>query len=262
MHKYFKLVSTFFLVAFFLVALLGVMAQVSLAPSSANPPINLLVSAAASLQPSLQGIDVINSAKVTYNFGASGALQQQIEQGAPVDVFISAGVKQMDNLESKGLLAFRTNLLTNRLALITPKDSPVKLSNFSQLLNPNIKRIAIAEPRIVPVGSYATEVLQNLGILEKLQPKFVLGNNVRFVLAAVESGEVDAGIVYVTDAKSSEKVVISAIAEPKLHSPIIYPIGILKSSKNPEVAKQYEQFLQSVKAQTIFKKYGFGTIPK
>jgi molybdate transport system substrate-binding protein len=248
--------------AFFVMTLLIAISQISFAQSSANPPVSLLVSAAASLQPSLQGIDTINSAKITYNFGASGALQQQIEQGAPVDVFISAGVRQMDALESKGLLSFKANLLTNRLALITPKDSKIKLTSFSQLVNLNIKRIAIAEPRIVPVGNYATEVLQNLGILEKLQPKFVLGNNVRFVLAAVASGEVDAGIVYVTDAKSSEKVVISAIADPKLHSPIIYPIGILKSSKNPEAAKQYVQFLQSVKAQAIFKKYGFGTIPK
>jgi molybdate transport system substrate-binding protein len=262
--KSLKLFTGFFLIILLSAIPFGMRSadQVGLAQSSAQSPVNLLVSAAASLQPSLQNITTIASATITYNFGASGALQQQIEQGAPVDVFISAGVKQMDALESKGLLSFKANLLTNRLALITPKDSQIKLSNFSQLLNPNIKRIAIAEPRIVPVGKYATEVLQNLGILEKLQPKFVLGNNVRFVLAAVESGDVDAGIVYVTDAKSSEKVVISAIADPKLHSPIIYPIGILKSSKNPEAAKQYVQFLQSVKAQAIFKNYGFGTIPK
>ena len=258
-----KLLNLF--IGFFLLVLLIVIpfrmrstTQVSLSQS----PENLLVSAAASLQSSLQGIDVINSAKVTYNFGASGALQHQIEQGAPIDVFISAGVKQMDNLESKGLLAFRTNLLTNRLALITPKDSLIKLTNFSQLLNPKVKRIAIADPRSVPVGQYATEVLRYLGILEKLQPKFVLGNNVRFVLAAVESGEVDAGIVYITDAKSSGKVITVAIADQKLHSPIIYPIGIIKSSSNPEAAKQYLQFLQSDKALAIFQRKGFGTIPK
>jgi molybdate transport system substrate-binding protein len=233
----------------------------SLVNSPANLPSNLLVSAAASLQPSLVKLTKnypAKSVKITYNFGGSGALQQQIEQGAPVDVFISAGVKQMNALDSKDLLSFKANLLTNQLVLITPKTSRVKLTDFRELLNPNIKRIAIAEPKSVPAGQYATEVLQNLGILEQVRPKFVFGNNVRFVLTAVETGEVDAGIVYITDAKSSSKVVISAIAEPKYHSPIIYPIGILKSSKNPKAAKQYVNFLQTVKAKAIFQNYGFG----
>ncbi|AFY74478.1 molybdenum ABC transporter, periplasmic molybdate-binding protein [Synechococcus sp. PCC 7502] len=220
----------------------------------------LLVSAAASLQPVLQEIRSIDSTKITYNFGSSGALQQQIEQGAPIDVFISAGVKQMDTLESKGLLSFKANLLTNQLVLITPKSSPIKLTNFLQLLNANIKRIAIGETRSVPAGQYAKEALENLGIFEQLQSKFVLGNNVRFVLTAVESGEVDAGIIYITDAKSSDKVLISAIADQKLYSPIIYPVGIIKSSKNPRAAKGYVEFLQTKAASSVFEKYGFGVI--
>jgi len=224
----------------------------------AQTPSNLLVSAASSLQPALEAITAKYPIKITYNFGGSGALQQQIEQGAPVDVFISAGVKQMEALATKELLAIRANLLTNQLVLITPKSSTVKLTDFRQLLNPNIKRIAIAEPRSVPLGQYATEVLQRIGILEQVKPKFIFGNNARFVLTAVETGEVDAGIVYITDAKSSSKVLISAIAEPKYHSPIIYPIGILKSSKNSTAAKAYVQFLQSAKARAVFQKYGFG----
>lgn len=260
MKNQLRVITVIFLTTL-LTASVWAIAQVSLAQSSAN----LLVSAAASLQPSLEEITTkypTKEVKITYNFGGSGALQQQIEQGAPVDVFISAGVKQMNALDGKDLLSSKANLLTNQLVLITPKSSPVKLTDFRELLNPNIKKIAIAEPKSVPVGQYATEVLQNLGILEQVRPKFVLGNNVRFVLTAVESGEVEAGIVYITDAKSSNKVVVSAIAEPKYHSPIIYPIGIIKSSKNPEAAKQYVNFLQSSSVQTIFKKYGFGINPK
>ncbi len=229
---------------------------------SAQTPANLLVSAAISLQPALEAITTTYSGKVTYNFGGSGALQQQIEQGAPVDVFISAGVKQINALENKGLVAFRANLLTNQLVLITPKNSLIKLTNFSELVNANIKRIAIANPRSVPVGQYAQEILQNLGIYKQLQSKFVLGNNVRFVLTAVETGEVDAGIVYITDAKNSEKVMISAIANPKLHSSIIYPICILKSRQNLRASKEYVEFLQSEKAKAVFQKYKFGAIPK
>lgn len=251
--KLLKLIS-----GFCLGILLSLISVVTWAQTSGQ----LLVSAAASLQPALQEIRSNHSPKLTYNFGNSGALQQQIERGAPVDVFISAGVKQMDTLQSKGLLSFKANLLTNQLVLVTPKSSPIKLTNFTQLLNPSIKRIAIGETRSVPSGQYAKETLQNLGIFEQLQSKFVLGNNVRFVLAAVESGEVDAGIVYITDAKSSDKVLISAIADPKLHSPIIYPIGIIKSSTNPTAAKSYVQFLQSKAASSVFEKYGFEVITK
>jgi molybdate transport system substrate-binding protein len=244
----------------FLVAILCLTDQAAWAQGSEN----LLVSAAASLEPALKTIAVTvkYSQKITYNFGSSGALQQQIIQGAPVDIFISAGTKQMDDLEAKGLLAFRSNLLTNQLVLITPKNSSVKLTDFRQLLNPNVKKIAIAAPKSVPAGQYATEVLQRLGILEQVQPKFVLGNSVRFVLAAVESGEVDAGIVYITDAKGSQKVVIGAIAEAKYHSPIIYPIATIKSRQNPQAAQTYIQFLQSSEVQAIFKSYGFGVVNK
>jgi molybdate transport system substrate-binding protein len=235
-------------------------AQFSSAPSSPLAP--LLVAAAASLQPALQEITPLyRQAKLDYNFAASGALQQQIEQGAPVDVFISAATKQMNALQEKGLLLpdTQTTLLTNQLVLITPKSSQVALKTFQQLVQPNVVRIAIGEPRSVPAGQYATEVLQNLGILDQVQSKFVLGNNVKSVLAAVAAGEVEAGIVYISDAQGSDQVTIAAIADEKLHAPIRYPIAVLKSSRSPVAAKQYVEFLQSDVAKSIFKKYGFGT---
>jgi molybdate transport system substrate-binding protein len=232
------------------------------------PTSTILVAAAASLQKALQEVTPIYTKanpnqSVNYNFAASGVLQQQIEQGAPVDVFISAADKQMTNLQSKGLLGSGTqqNLLTNQLVLIVPKQSSVSLANFRHLIKPEVKRISIGEPRSVPVGQYATEVFKNLGILEQIKSKFVLGNNVKSVLTTVETGNVDAGIVYITDAKSSDKVTIAAIADQKLHSPIHYPIAVIKSSKSLAGSRQFIEFLQSKPAQTVFKKYGFG-IPK
>ncbi|MGC1395509.1 MAG: molybdate ABC transporter substrate-binding protein, partial [Coleofasciculaceae cyanobacterium] len=195
---------------------------------------------------------------ITYNFGASGALQQQIENGAPVDIFISASKKQMDALDAKNLLIKETrrNLLTNSLVLIVPKSS-VGLSDFRQLTDSKIKKIAIGELRSVPAGQYAEEVLTKLGILEQVKPKLVLGNNVRQVLSTVASGNADAGIVYLTDAKISQQIKIAAIAENS-HSPIVYPVAILKSSKNVAAAKEYLQLLSSNQAKVIFEKYGFG----
>lgn len=227
----------------------------------------LLVAAAASLQKVLQEITPLYTQAtpnqtVNYNFAASGALQQQIEQGAPADVFISAAVKQMRALQEKELLESETqkNLLTNRLVLIIPRQTSVSLTDFQQLVQPEVKRISVGEPRSVPAGQYATEVLKNLGILEQVQSKFVLGSNVKSVLTAVETGDVDAGIVYVTDAKGSDKVIVAATADEKLHAPIYYPIAILKSSKSLDASKQYVEFLQSDAAKAVFEKYGFGMV--
>jgi molybdate transport system substrate-binding protein len=227
-------------------------------PSTESP--TLLVAAAASLQPALQEIKSISNSQVNYNFGSSGALQQQIEQGAPIDIFISAANKQMQALQQQSLLVPNTqkNLLTNQLVLITPKTSTQKLTDFRQLTRDEIKRIAIGEPRSVPAGQYATETFTSLGILDRVKSKLVLTNNVRSVLASVETGDADAGIIYISDARNSNKVTIAAIADPKLHFPIIYSIAIIKSSKSLDSAKKYLEFLQTKPVQEVFKKYGFG----
>jgi molybdate transport system substrate-binding protein len=231
----------------------------------AAQPSTLLVAAAASLQPALREITrlyarIHSNQKINYNFAASGTLQQQIEQGAPVHVFIAAAEKQMQALQQKGLLLPGTqrDLLTNRLVLITPRETARSLTRFQQLVKPDVKRISVGEPRSVPAGQYATEVLKNLGILNQVRSKFVFGNTVRSVLTAVETGNVEAGIVYSTDAKSSDKVKVVAIADQKLHSPIRYPIAILKSSRSISQAKQYAGFLQGGAAKAVFQKYGFG----
>jgi molybdate transport system substrate-binding protein len=134
----------------------------------------------------------------------------------------------------------------------------VSLTDFKQLTQPEVKRISLGEPRSVPAGQYAVEVFKNLGILEQVQSKFVLGNNVKSVLTAVETGGVEAGIVYITDAMGSDKVTIAARADRTLHTPVFYPIAALKGSKSLEEAKKYVEFLQSNPAKTVFEKYGFG----
>jgi molybdate transport system substrate-binding protein len=128
------------------------------------------------------------------------------------------------------------------------------------LTDSKVKKIAIGEPKSVPVGQYTEEVLTNLGILEEVRPKLVLGNNVRQVLAAVESGNADAGVVYTTDAKTSNKVKVVATAAENLHSQIIYPVAVLTNSKNASAAREHVQFLSNNQAKTVFEKYGFGTV--
>lgn len=234
-------------------------------PQARSEPSTLLITAAASLQKPLQEIAPLyekagNNRNANYNFASSGSLQQQIEQGAPADLFISASNKQMEALQQKKLLldGTRQALLTNRLVLITPKSSTLKLTDFSQLTRPEIQRISVGEPRSVPAGQYAAEVFKKMGILAQIESKFVFGGNVKSVLASVETGDADAGVVYITDAKDSDKVSISAIAHDQLHSPIVYPIAILKSSKAVEASKEYIEFLHSKAAREIFEKYDFG----
>lgn len=234
------------------------------APSTAQSA-TLLIAAAASLQNALEEIDPLfesthQGTTVNYNFAASGPLQQQIEQGAPADVFISAATKQMDALQEKDLLwaDTRRNLLTNSLVLVVPSNSTLGITSFRQLTNSNVKKISVGEPRSVPAGQYAEEVFKNLGILEQLKPKFVYGNSVRNVLGSVESGNADAGVVYKTDAMISDQVQQVSTAPDNLHSSIVYPIAVIKASRNANAAKAYVQFLTTDTAKQVFTKYGFG----
>ncbi|AFY99734.1 molybdate ABC transporter substrate-binding protein [Calothrix sp. PCC 6303] len=232
---------------------------------TAQPNATLLVSTAASLKDAMEEIrenyqQRTPGISINYNFGASGALMQQIQQGATSDIFISAAKKQVDTLEQSGIIVVDTRsiLAKNRLVLIVPKLT-VGVTSFYNLTTDNIKKIAVGEPRSVPAGEYAEQVLQKLGIYHKLKPKFVYGNNVRQVLAAVEAGNADAGLVYQTDAAISNKIKIVVAADEKYHSPIVYPMAVLKQSKNITAARQFIKYLSSEEAKAIFDKYGFIT---
>lgn len=227
----------------------------------------ITVSAAASLQDALEAIapefhaahpDVI----VEYNFGSSGALQQQIERGAPADVFFSAAVKQMDQLAEADLTITesRRNVLTNSLVLIASANSSLRITEMAQLKTADINRLAVGEFRSVPAGQYAQQVLKSFELLAPLQSKLVFGSSVRNVLTAVESGNAELGIVYSTDAALSKKVRVLATAPEETHLPIVYPIAAIKGTSKPEASQTFIDFLLSEPAQITFMKFGFGRV--
>ncbi|WOD40105.1 molybdate ABC transporter substrate-binding protein [Nodosilinea sp. E11] len=233
-------------------------------PDPSPSPSPVLVAAAASLQEALQAVATDFEAQhptidVTFTFGSSGALQQQIEQGAPVDLFISAGVAQMDALATKGLLVpdSRQTLIGNRLVLIAPAGSAPELKTFQDLSADAFKQIAVGEFRSVPAGQYAEQVLNYLGLLPTVQPKLVYANNVRAVLAAVEAGHAEAGLVYATDAALAPGVRLVATAAPEWHKPITYPIAQLQQATHPEAAQTFAHYLASEAAQAVFADFGF-----
>ena len=224
----------------------------------------LLISAAASLTDVLNELSEVYKTiepetTLNFTFGSSGALQAQIEEGAPVDIFMSAAQKQMKALDEGGHILDGTirTLLINKVVLITPKDGEVEMKSFEDLTKDEIKKIAIGDPANVPVGQYSEEIFNNLNIMDKVNSKFVLGSDVRTVLTWVESGEVDCGIVYATDAFTSDNVNIVTEAPEGSHKEVSYPVAVVKDSKNPDRAKAFLDFLSTDKATELFEKYGF-----
>jgi molybdate transport system substrate-binding protein len=233
------------------------------AESNQTAAVNLTVSAAISLQDALEQIQAVFATHepgvtLTFNFGGSGALQQQIEHGAPVDVFFSAGTKQMDALDQKGLLlpGTRRNLLANHLVLIVPRDR-MDVRTFADLTKPSVQHIAMGEPESVPAGQYAAQTLTAFGLFDTLKPKLVYAKDVRQVLTYVETGDADAGFVYYTDARLSTKAKMIIAAPDSLHAPIVYPVAVLKSSPHPGQAKEFEEFLSSPEAREICENQKF-----
>jgi len=231
--------------------------------SSASPTVQITVSAAASLQTALTTINrdfqrAHPEIQVMPNFGASGTLQLQIEQGAPVDVFISAAPQQMDALAAKNLLlaGTRVDLLRNELVLIAPKDSKV-VASFNDLRRPDVRVLTAGDPRSVPAGAYAQQVLASLGMYDAVKSKMTLGTDVRQVLADVETGSAEAGLVYATDAAISAKVRVVADAPAGTHAPIVYPAAVLRASMKADAARSYVGYLAGSGARDVFAKYGF-----
>jgi molybdate transport system substrate-binding protein len=223
----------------------------------------LTISAAISLKDALNEIDSVYTSShsgtaLHFNVGGSGTLQQQIEQGAPVDIFISASPKEMDALDSKGMLlaGTRHDLVKNQVVLIVPSDR-AGVSNFQDLTRAEVKNVAIGEPRTVPAGRYAQQVLTHFGVYDQLKPKFVFGKDVRQVLAYVETGNADAGIVYATDARITNRVKVVATAPEDSHAPVVYPVAIIKTSHDPSAAREFMQFLWGSQARDVFVKFGF-----
>lgn len=237
-------------------------------PSSTNAQAGtegeLLVSAAASLKDAFQEINRLYEERTgqtaSFNFAASGVLLKQIEAGSPTDVFASAGAKQMDEVEAKGLLiqGSRHNFARNSLALIVPAGAANNIKSFADLTSPEVKRLAIGNPKTVPAGEYTRQLLTNLKLLPQLESRLILAEDVRQVLDYVRRGEVEAGIVYVSDvAVAGNQVAVAARAAEDLHDPINYPIAIIKESRNREAAVRFVELVQSAEGQSILNKYGF-----
>ena len=227
----------------------------------ADTPLN--VSAATSLR------DVLTELKTLYtrehpevaiapNFIGSGTIQRQIENGAPVDVFVSASPREIFALEKKDLLVRDSirNVAKNSLVLVVPKENTT-LHAWTDLAKPEVRRIGIGDPRSVSAGLYAMETFASLKLADAVTPKLINLLDVRQVLTNVGSGDMDAGVVYVTDARSSTKVRIAATADAKTHQMILYPCAIPKASKQKDAARAFIAFLVSPAARAVFDKHGF-----
>ncbi|MER3447060.1 MAG: molybdate ABC transporter substrate-binding protein [Candidatus Dadabacteria bacterium] len=227
----------------------------------------ITVAAAISLKDAFSDIGRIfesrTGTRVVFNFGASGILQKQIEGGAPVDVFASAGEKQINELESKGLIIQETrrDFARNTLVLIVPIDSKLNIHSFDDLVNPNLRRLAIGNPKTVPAGEYSRQLLINMKLWEGLQSKLILAEDVRQVLIYVTRGDVDAGMVYASDVFIAQgKVAMRARAPEALHDPILYPIAVIKGSSKGQLARDFVDLILSPDGQNILRKYGFLSI--
>jgi molybdate transport system substrate-binding protein len=226
------------------------------------------VSAAASLGDVLKVIDAqfekLSGIKVELNLGASNVLARQIEEGAPVDIFFSADLAKMEGLDSKGLIdsATKESQLSNALVVVVPGDSSLVIRSGADVAGANIKKLAVGDPKAVPAGIYAKEWLTKLGLWSAIEPKLVSTESVRAALAAVESGNVEAGIVYKTDASISKKVKV-ALEVPATEGPqIIYPMALIKGAAHAGEGHRYLEFMDSREAKELFEQFGFIVLPE
>jgi len=225
----------------------------------------IIVSAAISLKNAFEDIGKLfetkhKGVKVTFNFGASGDLVRQIEGGAPVDVFASAAQKDMDEAEKKGLVLpdSRLNFAGNSIVLIIPADSKIRIKTFQDLGLNQVGKIAAGNPKTVPAGRYAEEVFVHFKLLTAIKEKLVYAENVRQVLDYVARGEVDAGIVYLTDAMvRAKEIKIVAAAPDESHRPVIYPAAVVSKTGKQVPAKAFVTFLTSEESGKVLEQYGF-----
>lgn len=228
---------------------------------TSQQPIRLIISAAASMQDVLGQLQIsyktiAPTTEIIYNFGSSGSLAQQIIQGAPVDLFLAAAPQWMNVLAEKQRILnnSRQALVQNSMVLVVP-NTHGRIIHFQNLSTVN--KVAIGEPNSVPAGHYAREVLMSLDLFDRLQSKLVFGKNVRHVLAYVETGHVDAGLIYGTDALISQRVQVVATAPVNSHSAIVYSVAVVKDSPQVASAQAFIEFLVSDAALAIFETYGF-----
>ena len=197
--------------------------------------------------------------EVAISPGPSSGLAKQIDQGAAADIFLSADQANADFLEGKGHVSERRNLLTNRLVVIVPADSKLKLTSLADLGQADVKKIAVGAEK-VPVGEYSREAFKSAKMLEKVEKKFVGGVDVKATLQYVIRGEVEAGLVYTTDTRGVSKVKIAFEVDPSLHKPIEYPLVLVKREAISDAARKFYEYLAGERATAAFEDAGFGMI--
>lgn len=224
-------------------------------------PRTLTVSAASDLTPAFQEIgkqfEQQEGTKVTFNFGSTGQLTQQIEQGAPVDLFAAANVSFIEGLEKKDLIIPDTKALyaQGRVTLWARADSPLKLERVEDLARPEFKKIAIANPEHAPYGAAAREALQAAGVWDAVAPKLVYGENISQTLQYAESGNVDAAVVALSLSTQSKGrwVLIPA----GMHQPLNQALGVVKGARHEQEARRFAAFVNSAQGRAVMRRYGF-----
>lgn len=193
--------------------------------------------------------------QIAINFAGSGTLRQQIEQGAPASLFISADQKNMNMLQEKGLVTDVKPFVTNELVLVVPKGQPkVDLDQIA-----SVKRIVLGNPETVPAGNYGKQVLTKLGVWDQVESNVVYAKDVKAVTASITQAAGDAGFIYKTDAiAAGDAVQIAAVTPADSHDPVIYPIGIIKKYDNA-LARDFYTYVMSPEGQKVLEKYGFST---
>ena len=228
----------------------------------------LLVSAAASLSEAIAEVaeryEDEQDVRILLNVAGSQMLAAQIIEGAPVDVFISADVLQMDRATAAGRIdpARRIDLLSNQLVVVVPSDRPGTVAGPHDLANASVARIAVGDPEAVPAGVYARRYLESEGLWDSLAPRIVPASSVRAALRAVEAGTVDAGIVYRTDAASSGSTEVAYAVPPEAGPAIVYPAAVVRDAPDPVRAARFLEHLQSGAARRRFEAAGFIALPR
>jgi molybdate transport system substrate-binding protein len=249
---------------FVLMLILLVMSIWLARPLYAEHPQTLTIAAANSLKEALRAILPLfekeqDNVEVRIVWGPSQTLRDQIQQGAPVDVFLPSSLEEIDQLEKKGLTLQGTKRVyaETALVLITQAAVPARVSSLRDLPGSDVRRVAIGDPKTSSVGKFAAQVLKNTGLDRELKSRYVYGEHSGAVLNLVATGEAEVGLVYRTDASGNKKVQIIAEAAPETHTPIVYGLATVWASKNPSLARKFGEFMLLPKIQNILKSYGF-----
>lgn len=247
---------------------LGIVVFLAASPEAEEQTTTITVSAAASLTEAFTDIAEEFEAEypdtdVELSFAGSGTLRMQIEGGAPIDVFASASQKHMNLLSEAGLIeeSSKKDFTSNTLVMIVPKNF-IEAGNYpaslEALTEDSVEKISIGNPDTAPVGKYAEQALEEAGLWDELGGKLIFAENVKQVLTYVETGEVETGFVYRTDAESGQKDLYEITYTVPVNASISYPIAVIDRSENKEVAQEFVDFVTGQQGQEILEGYGFG----